>query len=165
MHHKGVGVFIAIVVGDGHGRCDYAEGTGGEGHLEGGAAGIGRHCAHWRPRNAESAGIGATERHQRRAGQTEGRRPAVAHRKGRDHLAADHNTAQVGAIGRAGGGVAVGNADAVALEIDFGRQANALNDKGVAIFRVISVGNGYRSRDHARRFRQKIELEGYATVG
>ena len=116
LHHKGVGVFILVAVGNGDGGVGSAAGHGFKGDVKGGA-GVDRHCARRGAHDLEGGCARPADCHQWRPGKLQGGCTQAAQRKGARHhaLTAQRKTTKIGVVVGAGGGVAAGNAHIVAL--------------------------------------------------
>ena len=164
LHHKGIGGFIAVVVGNAHCGGDNAHYAGHKGEIEGGAAIAGGHATGWGTGQGKGAGIRSTQRYQRRASEIERTGAAVDDRKGaHDTAATQHGAAKVSLIGGRRGAVAVYDADAIALQVDFRRQrkdiggprrcggvvvALTIDGRGVAVFLAGAGDDGIAGNGH-----------------
>ena len=93
--------------------------------------------------------------HQRRTGQCERCITTVTNREGARDTAVHLGGAKVSLVGSVGRGGATGDADPVALDINFRRCAASLHHKGVRVLVTIIIANSHRGGHWANRVGSK----------
>ena len=114
---KGVGIFVAVIVGNRNGRRAQADSRGIKGHIKGGDA-IHIHCTR---RCAANDKIGRSVAGHGRGGDGQRANAGIANHKGTHNGAATGRyAAKVGVIAAVGGAVAIVNEKVIAVERNFG---------------------------------------------
>ncbi len=129
LNGKGVGVLIAVIIGQRDSRCAGANGRWGKGNLESGGT-VCAYAAGWCAGKREVTRIGAAERGR---AEREHTIATILHRKRAHHRpTVDRHTAEISMIAAAGRAIATGDGGTVALHRDFRGEGCVAQDRDAA---------------------------------